>query len=522
MKVILKLFLCALILSILVSCGTLAPEKMELPMTETAPQEKVTRFSETLKEFGLMLEIYRSQPVKVMIKEVVDKTGASVSTGSEIQQNITEIVKSTLNTMGENVVYMDYDPEFVATMQQTGYSNFGNKLIPDVVVTGAITEFDRALQTVEKGMDLGAEVDIAHVGKVLPSQTLSFEYGDSSAANKARITVDFNLKKFQTLASVPGMNVINTMEVQKAVAKQEFGITLFGPTFGTKGSLKRVQGRHDAIRLLVQSGMVQLMGRYAGVPYWRLMGQDAVPDETVLKSWRREFPKLSESDRVSLMQQYLYLHGYDVSVNGIVDEKTKAAFSAFRVKNNIEGGALNAEVFLKIYLTVPITEETFSRAQAPHAASGASQASQQQQPPPTEKTIRETQSAPADAPSPSPANMHGFASVGNVMTTAYNYFKRGDYPAAAWLFDESIKVIPTPVAYYFLALCYQNMKDTPRAIASLEEGVRQFRNDFPLWKALGMIYSEAGDTQRAKHAFSTAAAIRPDNRQVQFFLQRLQ
>lgn len=521
MKVFLTFCLCAFIALILASCGTFAPEKMELPMTETAPKEKVTRFSETLKEFGLMLEIYRPEPVKVMIKEVIDKTGASASTGSEIQQSITEIVKSTLSTMGENVVYVDYDPEFVSMMQQTGYSDFGNKLIPDVVVTGAITEFDRALQTVEKGMDLGAEVDIANVKKVLPSQVLSAEFGDSSAANKARITVDFNLKKFQTLASIPGMSVVNTMEVQKAVARQEFGITLFGPTFGTKGTLKRVQGRHDAIRLLVQSGMVQLMGRYAGVPYWRLMGQDAVSDETVLKSWRREFPKLSESDRISLMQQYLYLHGYDVSVNGTVDEKTRAAFSDFRGKNGIEGGALNAEVFLKIYLTVPVSEATFSRVQALSAASEASQAPPQQ-PPQTEKTVQETRSAPTDAPSPFPADMHGFAKVGNVMTTAYNHFKRGDYATAAWLFDESIKVIPTPAAYYFLALCYQNIKDTPRAIASLEEGARQFRNDFPLWKALGMIYSEVGDTQRAKHAFSTAAAIRPDNRQVQFFLQRLQ
>lgn len=490
------------------SCATTEPPKMDLPIQETAPEQKVTRFSETMKDFGLMLEIYRQQPMKVMIKEVVDKTGASVSTGSEIQQNITEIVKSTLNSMGENVVFIEYDPEFVALMQQTGYSEFGDKLIPNVVVTGAITEFDRALQSWEKGTDAGAEADFSHVKSWLPSQSVAVDYSDSTAANKARITVDFNLKNFQTLAGVPGMNVVNTMEVQKAMAKKEFGITLFGPTFGTSGSLKKVQGRHDAIRLLVQSGMVQLVGRYAGVPYWRLFGEGAVSDEMVLKSWRREFPRLSEADRVGLMQQYLYLHGYDLTVNGRVDGKTKAAFSDFMSKNGVTEKALNVDVFLKIYLSVPINENVYLRAQELNAA--IAQAAQ------ADAGGGGVQQASGDV------RLEDIGKAGNLMTAGYSYFKQGDYLKASQLFDESIKASPTSVGYYFLAMSYQSMEDKPRAISSLEEGVKQFRNDFPLWKALGMSYNEAGNSPKAKEAFTAASTLKPNDRQVIFMLERTQ
>jgi len=479
------------------SCASTEPMKMKLPGDEkvTAPETKITKFTDTLKDFGLMLEIYRSDSIKIVLKEISDKTGASTSTGSEIQQSITEISKSTLNSMGENVVYVEYDPEFVAMMQQTGYSDFGNKLIPSVVLTGAITEFDRSLVSWEKGTDIGAEGDITGVSKALPSKTIGIDYSESAAHNKARITVDFNMKNFQTLASIPGMTMVNSMEVQKAVAKKEVGITLFGPSFGMSGSMKKVQGRHDAVRLLVQSSLLQLVGRYAGVPYWRLFGNDAIPDQEVLKSWKRGFGKLSEADRISLLQRYLNLHGYDVNVTGALDSKTKTAFADFCSKNNIESNALNAETFLKIYLTIPINEETYERAQALNEGGNLG---------------RNQQAIDSST---------DISKVGSIMSDAFSHYKKGDYQTAISKFEDSLKVSPTPVAYYFIALCYHGMKDVKKAVASLETGTKTF-NDFVLWKALGLGYSELGDKAKAKKAFTSANAINPNDKQIKFFLEQ--
>ena len=496
------------------SCVT-DPKTMEIPMEPTkGPEAKVTTFSDSLKTFGLMMEIHRSQPIKIMVKDITDKTGASISTGSEIQQNITEIVKSTLNSMGENVVFIEYDPEFVQAMQQTGYSDFGDKLIPDVVVTGAITEFDRALESWDKGIDAGAEVQFSHVKKMLPSQTISAEFSDQSAVNKARITVDFNLKDFKTLGGIPGMTIVNAIEVQKGQRKQEFGITLFGPTFGSKGSRKIVQGRHDAVRQVVQSGLIQLIGRYAAVPYWKVFGDETVQDEIVMKSWIRGFPRLDDASRISMMQEKLFLLGYDVNVNGKVDDKTKAAFSDFKSKNNLSGGSLNTEAFLKIYFAVPINESTFARAQSMGSGGGtvitesSSQGSPQQQ---ASVTGTGQQDQQAD----------DFGKAGNMMTQAYGRFKQNDYQNAAELFEQSIKASPTPVAYYYVALSYQSLQNKKAAIARLEEGVKQFGNDFPLWKALGMSYYEVGDEQKAKSAFKNALALKPNDKQVKFFMDRI-
>ncbi|TAL26723.1 MAG: hypothetical protein EPN94_02630 [Nitrospirae bacterium] len=497
---------------VLVSCVS-DPQKMEVPIEPTkGPAEKVTTFTDNLKTFGLMMEIHRAEPLKIMVKDISDKTGASVSTGSEIQQNITEIVKSTLNSMGENVVFIEYDPEFVSSMQQIGYSDFSEKMIPDVVVTGAITEFDRALESWEKGMDVGAEVQFSHVNKALPSQTISAEYEDSAMATKARITLDFNLKDFKTLGGIPGMNIVNAIEVQKGQKKQEFGITLFGPTFGSKGSKKIVQGRHDAVRQVVQSGLIQLVGRYAAVPYWKVFGEDAVSDEIVIRSWLRGFPRLDDASRISMMQEKLYLNGYDLEINGKVDEKTKTAFSDFRSKHNLTGGSLNAETFLKIYFAVPVNESVYARAQALAAGGGNG----------TEISEPSSQGSPQQQPSQSAQDQpDDFGKAGNQMTQAYSYFKQNDYANAAQLFEESLKSAPTPVAYYFLAISYQSLKKQKMAITRLEEGVQNFNGDFPLWKALGMSYYEIGEEAKAKTAFKTAMALRPDDKQVKFFFDRI-
>lgn len=496
----------------LLSCASMDPKNMEVPVSvaTNAPAQKVTAFTDNLKTFGLMMEIHRAQPLKVVVKDVVDKTGASFATGSEIQQNITEIVKSTLNSMGENVVFIEYDPEFVQAMQQTGYSDFSDKLIPDVVITGAITEFDRALESWEKGMDVGAEAEFRNINKALPSKTLSVEGSDTSMATKARITVDFNLKDFRTLAGIPGMNIVNAIEVQKGQRKQEFGITLFGPTFGSKGSRKIVQGRHDAVRQVVQSGLIQLMGRYAGVPYWKVFGEDAVADEIVIKSWMRGFPKLDDASRISLMQEKLYLHGYNIDVNGKVDEKTKAAFSDFKSKNNLPGGSLNADTFLKIYFAVPINEDIYARSQALSSGNGGTEITQTPASSPTVASETHQQEP-----------QHDFNKAGNLMTQAYGKFKKNDYQNAAQLFEQSINASPTPVAYYYLALCYQFLQNKRMAITSLEDGVKRFGEDFPLWKALGLGYYEIDEKEKAKVAFKNALTLKSNDKQVQFFMERL-
>jgi len=339
---------------LLASCED--PAKVDVQLPETGPQVKVTSYTKALSDLGLMSEIYGTGALKIQANPIGDNTGTSGSTGGEIPRDITEMIKSSLNAIGGNVIYIPYDPAFIQNNMVTGYSSFDAKMIPDVVVTGGITEFDRGLETRGKGNDASMEADF-NVSKHLSSK-VGFDYRDEDKTGLSRITLDFNLVNFKTMAGIPRMNTTNSIEVHKAMAEKELGITLFGASFGRKGSIKKVQGRHAAVRLLVEASMIQIVGKHLVLPYWRLLGDDALPDDVVMTAFAKSFYRMSEPDRIAAVQEWLFLHGHDVPVNGVMDQRT---LNALRTFNPNAGPPIDVETATKIYMTIPIDNNAYAR-----------------------------------------------------------------------------------------------------------------------------------------------------------------
>ena len=356
--------LCALSVTILAlsSCAEMNPKNVDIELEKSAPVVKVTNYTQALSDLGLMSEIYDTGLMKVQSQDIADETGTSATTGGEIQRNITEIMKSTLNSIGGNIRFIEYNPSYIQNQMVSGYSGFENKAIPDVVITGGITEFDRGLETRGDGTNLDVEADFGGAPKWFPSETAGVSYGDTSKTGKARITLDFNLKDFQTLAGIPRMSTTNSMEVYKGLKEEELGITLFGPTFGLKGQIKKVQGRHEAVRVLVQVSMIQMIGKYLALPYWRLLGDDSTPDKAVLDSISETYHRMGREDRVGAVQQWLTLHGYDVNINNRMDSKTVAALQKFDpALGTADPNGISEQLFTKLYMSIPVTREALGK-----------------------------------------------------------------------------------------------------------------------------------------------------------------
>lgn len=358
-RTIVKVFILSPVFILLTSCGEMNPQNVDIELEKSAPVEKITNYTQALLDLGLMSEVYDTGVMRVQSQDIADETGTSITTGGEIQRNITEIMKSTLNYIGGNIIFIEYDPAYIQNQMVSGYSNFDNKAIPDVVITGGITEFDRGLETRGKGMNADAEAEFTGSPKWFPSETAGISFGETGKTGKARITLDFNLKDFQTLAGIPRMTTTNSMEVYKGLQEEELGITLFGPTFGLKGTIKKVQGRHEAVRVLVQVSMIQMIGKYLALPYWRLMGDDANPDRAVLDSISTTYYRMGVEDRIGAVQQWLVLHGHDdVTINNKLDEATKAALSKF---DPAYTDGVSEELFTKIYLSIPISRKALAQ-----------------------------------------------------------------------------------------------------------------------------------------------------------------
>ena len=354
-----KLFISLALVQFLFSCASIDPKNVDVQLEQSAPESKVTSYSKALDDLGLMSEIYATGLLKIQSQGIGDNTGTSASTGGEIQRDITEIMKSTLNSVGGNVQFIEYDPSYIQNQMVTGYSSFTDKLIPDVVITGGITEFDRGLETRGHGTDVGAEATFTGLWDWLPSKTVSAEYSKGGKQGKARITLDFNLKDFHTLASIRKMTTTTSMIVHKALADEEFAVSIFGPSYGRKGTIKKVQGRHNVVRLLVQVSMIQLVGKYLGLPYWKLL-DDAREDKVVIGRLTKRFYTMAESDKILSVQEWLFLHGYNLTPTSILNSQTKKALAKYNGFSPAKT-SIDLDTFLDLYTNIPCEEKTLGR-----------------------------------------------------------------------------------------------------------------------------------------------------------------
>ena len=165
-----SVFMLSLALVLLSSCAEMNPQNVNIELEKSAPVVKVTNYTQSLLDLGLMSQIYDTGLMKVQSQDIQDETGTSTTSGGEIQRNITEIMKSTLNSIGGNVRFIEYNPSYIQNQMVSGYSSFDNKAIPDVVITGGITEFDRGLETRGEGTNVDVEAEFTGAPKWFPSE----------------------------------------------------------------------------------------------------------------------------------------------------------------------------------------------------------------------------------------------------------------------------------------------------------------------------------------------------------------
>ena len=339
-------------ISFIVSACT-SPHNVDVTLKNTPPTVKTTSFNQAIYDLGMMTEIYETDTLHIMARDVLDNTGTSIATSAEIPRDITEMLKSTLNAFGGNILYIPYDPEFILNSANTGYSGFNTKAMPNVIVSGGITEFDRGLETRGKGTEFSLEGSV-------DDETIGLDFGTQSKQSTASITLDFNMINFETLTGIPRIQAINNIKVHKAMAEDSLGFSISGNAIGLQGNVKKIQGRHAAVRLLVQVSMIQLIGKHLQLPYWRLI-PNTEADPFVVDSIMQDYFAMEEHVRVSETQKLLVLHGHDIAMTGNLNEETLQAIAAYQQQTNMPAEQADDELYFSLYSNLPINRQTLQK-----------------------------------------------------------------------------------------------------------------------------------------------------------------
>jgi hypothetical protein len=315
-----------------------------------SPRALVTQYSSALEAFGRLLEVYRApgSVLYVQTRNINDATGLSHPlVGAELPNDVTEMVRSAINRIGDRVVYVPFHPEYVFAHAQQGAQL--KLTLPDVLITGAITEFDRALSSAGKANN----VDLT-IGKGRGETGISADRKATSTLSN--LALDLNLVDFQSQVMVPKMQAANTIHVLNETYEHSLDFAIYGSGFGLVSNTRYLQGRHSALRLLVELSVLEVLGRYTTVPYWRCI-PNAKVDRFVIARIQKNYQSLDQATKVQWLQNSLKEYGFPLQATKSLDAPTKVALDEIVAKFNLQRPTdyLDSRLFADVYTNIPIT-----------------------------------------------------------------------------------------------------------------------------------------------------------------------
>ncbi len=269
-------------ITILVSACSTSTRQNEFSRHIEYPLDTQTRATNYLACFGDMLTTYRTSgnsvsPLKLAVVDVKDATNVSSSTypDSEIPNNFTDMTLGLVSRIG-GPIRVSHIPNSNEILDAARYKSINDQAPylghfkpshynwATIQLYGALTEYDRVIRNTNKGAEGAFEFGSG-------SGETNLEASVSSIKNVARMTMDFRIVSAHVGDVVNNSGSTNTVQVYQLGNDLSFGLSVDGQSIGFSKENSVVDARHKAIRLLIEWGIMEALGRYAYVPYWKCL-----------------------------------------------------------------------------------------------------------------------------------------------------------------------------------------------------------------------------------------------------------
>ncbi len=274
----------ALIMAIfLMSACSSSQRQIEFSKSIAYPVETKTRATNFLGCFGDMLTEYRRtgnnvDPLRLAVISVKDATDVSTVAyrDSEIPSDFKDMTLGLISSIG-GPIRVVHVPSPNELFDAARYGSIAGKKAPfldnfkathyrndTLQIYGALTEYDRLVSSKQRDLDGSVEFGSGH------GET-NLEVSSGSITNVARMTMDFRVVYAAVGDVVNNTSSTNTVTVYQRGNDLSFGLSIDGNTVGYSSSRSVVDARHKAIRLLIEWGLIETLGRYSLVPYWKCL-----------------------------------------------------------------------------------------------------------------------------------------------------------------------------------------------------------------------------------------------------------
>ncbi|GAA0398675.1 hypothetical protein GCM10009133_04400 [Cocleimonas flava] len=271
-------------ITILISACSTSNRQNEFSKHLEYPSDTQTRATNFLGCFGDMLSTYRTSgnkvaPLRVAIVDVKDATNVSSSTypDSEIPNNFTDMTLGLVSRIG-GPIRISHIPTSSELLDAARYKSINNSIddqflgrfkpshynYSTIQLYGALTEYDRIIRNTKTSTEGSFEFGSG-------SGETNLEASANKVTNVARMTMDFRIASANVGDVVNNSSSTNTVQVYQKGNDLSFGLSVDGNSIGYSRERSVVDARHKAIRLLIEWGVIEALGRYTYVPYWKCL-----------------------------------------------------------------------------------------------------------------------------------------------------------------------------------------------------------------------------------------------------------
>ncbi|SEH31043.1 Putative peptidoglycan binding domain-containing protein [Magnetospirillum fulvum] len=296
----------------------------------TTPVVKnLTNFSNALRCMDSLFVSFGKRDIVITSDGLPDHTGVITSGTKEMM--ISAISKMSTKSGAFRYVDVERSGDAVFWFNQNYTRN--SLTVPNFYIRGAITQVDQSV------------LNDSHSASVaLPFLSLGY----SRDQLVSLVSMDLNMGQTETLQIMPGISSTNTIAIVKSGSSVESEGLIQKASVMLNVSADRSQGTHAAVRNLVELGMIELLGKFTRVPYWRCLEIESTNPEMmqVAHDW---FDDLDERGRIRMAQGALRRIGYyDGPEDGTDNRALKDAINRYKSeKDLIANGRVDFDLYFR-------------------------------------------------------------------------------------------------------------------------------------------------------------------------------
>lgn len=287
------------------------------------PVRSVSNFNDSLACMDQMLRDNHVGPVLITSKSIPDASGkVFVSAKDMVITSLSEMSR-TSNAFR----YVDYevDPLKQDTVQTlSGLLLQNNQMaiqMPQLYVSGAVSFMDQNVMIDRRSLGLA---------------TLEAELGLSRDLIGTVVGMELHLGDFVTRTLLPGVHSANEIALASKGAGLDAGGRIRKAGIQLEVGTDYSQGVGPATRTLVDLSMIELVGKWARVPYWQCVSLDQAHPE-FQRQLRQWYLGMNDDERVRFFERGLRANGYyeGASGNRTISPELRDAVRRFQLDNRL-------------------------------------------------------------------------------------------------------------------------------------------------------------------------------------------